>query len=59
LESIPNIFNSDVESFIEWKVRLSSMINVDPKCILIIGGANIGFSLNQIKILINLQSPVT
>ena len=49
LESTPQIFKKDFEAFLQWKRVLSEKIKVDSKCIVIIGGANIGFSLNPSK----------
>ena len=50
LERIPFIFNNDLESYINWKERLSTLIGVDSKAIVLIGSSSIGYSLNPTKI---------
>lgn len=46
IERIPFIFNDDIEDYIDWKERLSTLIGVDSKAITFVGSACVGFSLN-------------
>jgi hypothetical protein len=49
LEPCPHIFRDDYLSYLQWKITLGEIINVDPKDIVIIGSAGLGFSLNPYK----------
>lgn len=49
LERIPFLFNQDWDSYRDWKRHLSSLIDVDPKNICIVGSAAIGISINPHK----------
>jgi len=49
LERIPNLFSNDLEMYIDWKEKLSSLIKVDGKAISVTGGAAVGYSLNPDK----------
>ncbi len=46
IERIPFIFNNDLDSYIDWKERLSTLIGVDSKAIVFTGSSSVGFSLN-------------
>lgn len=49
LERIPYVFNSNNEQYIEWKEKLSKLIGVDSKAIVLTGSASVGYSLNPEK----------
>jgi len=49
IERIPHIFNNDLENYIDWKERLSTLIGVDSKAIVFTGSSAVGFSLNPKK----------
>ena len=49
IERIPFIFNNDLEAYIDWKERLSTLIGVDSKAIVFTGSSSVGFSLNPRK----------
>lgn len=49
IERIPHIFNNDLESYIDWKERLSTLIGVDSKAIVLTGSSSVGYSLNPKK----------
>lgn len=49
IERIPHIFNNDLENYIDWKERLSTLIGVDSKAIVFTGSSTVGFSLNPKK----------
>lgn len=53
LEATPSIFGKNNDQFYDWKKTVSAQIKVDSKCIVIVGGASIGFSLNPRKNLKN------
>jgi hypothetical protein len=46
IERIPFIFNDNLEDYIDWKERLSTLIEVDSKAITFVGSSCVGFSLN-------------
>lgn len=48
-ERIPFLFNNDLEKYIIWKEKLSSLIGVDSKAITLSGSAAVGISLNPDK----------
>jgi hypothetical protein len=48
-ESVPHVFGSDMDRYIEWKTQLGALIDVDPRAITIIGSAGVGVSLNPFK----------
>lgn len=48
-ESLPYIFQGDVDSYIRWKAELGEQIEVDPRAIAITGSAGVGVSLNPAK----------
>ncbi|UUZ92355.1 hypothetical protein LJK87_44405 [Paenibacillus sp. P25] len=45
----PYIFEDDILECIEWKEKLSSVIGIDSRSIVITGSAGVGFSLNPSK----------
>jgi len=45
----PYFFQNDHLAYIQWKNRLASKLGVDPYSIIVVGSANIGFSLNPEK----------
>ncbi len=45
----PHFFQKDHLAYIQWKNRLASKLGVDPYSIIVVGSANIGFSLNPEK----------
>jgi hypothetical protein len=49
LEPCPYIFRDDYLFYLRWKTVLGKTINVDPKDIVVIGTAGLGFSLNPYK----------
>lgn len=49
LERIPFLFDNKLEEYIDWKERLSNLIDVDGKAIAITGSAAVGYSLNPDK----------
>jgi hypothetical protein len=49
VERIPFLFNSDLDAYIDWKEKLSLLIGVDSKSIVVIGSAAVGISLNPDK----------
>ena len=49
IERIPYIFNDNLENYIDWKERLSTLIGVDSKAIVFTGSSSVGFSLNPKK----------
>lgn len=49
IERIPHIFNNNLENYIDWKERLSTLIGVDSKAIVFTGSSSVGFSLNPKK----------
>ncbi|AMP98256.1 hypothetical protein AY601_1338 [Pedobacter cryoconitis] len=49
LERIPFIFNDDLDLYINWKERLSKLIGVDSRAIVITGSSSVGYSLNPVK----------
>lgn len=48
-DSIPFIFDNDLEAWIAWKSAFGARIDVDPRDIVITGSAGIGYSLNPYK----------
>lgn len=46
IERIPFIFDNNLETYIDWKERLSTLIGVDSKAIVLTGSASVGYSLN-------------
>ena len=49
LNRIPIIFNSETETFIQWKEELSKLIQVDSQAILFTGSSCNGFSFSPYK----------
>ena len=49
IERVPFIFKDDLESYIDWKERLSLLIGVDSKAIVLTGSASAGYSLDPDK----------
>lgn len=49
IERVPYIFRDDLESYIIWKEKLSSLIGVDSKAIVFTGSSSVGFSLSPKK----------
>ena len=49
MECTPIIFNEDKKMFYDWKHKLATEIQVDPRDIIITGSASIGCSLNPNK----------
>jgi len=49
IERIPFIFENDLHTYITWKEKLSSLIGVDSKAIVLTGSSSVGFSLNPEK----------
>ena len=49
IERIPHIFDNNLENYIDWKERLSTLIGVDSKAIVFTGTSCVGFSLNPKK----------
>lgn len=49
IEGIPFIFNDDLDSYIQWKNKLSELIGVDSKSIVFTGTSSVGYSLNPYK----------
>lgn len=49
LDSTPHIFSTDPVECIMWKEKLSSLIGIDSRSIVISGSAGVGFSLNPNK----------
>jgi hypothetical protein len=48
-DCIPVLFGNDRNSFLEWKTRLATLIEVDPACVIVVGSAALGVSLNPKK----------
>lgn len=48
-EAVPFAFGNDLTGWIEWKSLLGSLIDVDPRNIVMTGSAAVGFSLNPDK----------
>jgi hypothetical protein len=48
-ESIPYLFDQNIEIWIEWKTMLGRLIEVDPRDIVLTGSSAVGFSLNPTK----------
>ncbi len=48
-ESVPHVFEEDMDKYIAWKSELGNRIEVDPRAITIIGSAGAGISLNPGK----------
>lgn len=48
-ERIPYIFNDDLIAYIKWKEKLSKLIKVDSKAIVLTGSSAVGISLNPHK----------
>lgn len=49
IDSIPHVFNGSLDSFINWKHRVSSLLNVDPSNITVVGSGASGISFNPNK----------
>ncbi|MFX1708820.1 hypothetical protein PV783_32945 [Chitinophaga sp. CC14] len=49
IERIPFVFNNDLSAYIDWKERLSTLIQVDSKAFVFTGSSSVGFSLNPFK----------
>jgi len=49
VERVPFVFNKDLDAYIDWKERLSLLIEVDSKSIVLTGSSAVGFSLNPEK----------
>lgn len=48
-EGVPYAFEGNITAWIEWKTKLASALQVDPREIVLIGSAALGFSLNPTK----------
>ncbi|MCR6639852.1 MAG: hypothetical protein NVV82_12955 [Sporocytophaga sp.] len=49
IERVPLIFGDNLDDYISWKEKLSQLIQVDSKSIVIIGSSSVGYSLNPDK----------
>lgn len=49
IERIPHVFGGDLENYIDWKEKLSLLIGVDSKAIVLTGSSAAGISLNPEK----------
>lgn len=49
IERIPFVFDNNLESYIDWKERLSTLIRVDSKAIVFTGSSSAGYSFNPAK----------
>lgn len=49
IERIPYLFNNELEAYINWKEKLSSLIGVDSKSIVFTGSSAVGLSLSPDK----------
>lgn len=49
IERIPHVFNDNFIEYINWKDRLSQLIGVDSKALVLTGSACVGYSLNPSK----------
>lgn len=49
VEKIPHIFNGDYEKFLQTKIKLSNLLNVDSCSIIFVGSSCTGFSLSPYK----------
>jgi hypothetical protein len=52
-DCVPHVFGGDRTLFVAWKRTLSDAVDVDPACLIVVGGAAVGNSLNPGK---NLKS---
>jgi hypothetical protein len=48
-DCIPHVFGQDRSTYVAWKRKLGSAIDVDPACLTIVGSAALGCSLNPNK----------
>lgn len=48
-DSVPHVFGGDRGAYIGWKRALGAGIDVDPACLMLIGSAAVGCSLNPSK----------
>ncbi len=48
-DCVPFVFGQDRKAYIAWRRILAGKIEVDPACILIVGSAAVGWSLNPAK----------
>jgi hypothetical protein len=49
LRRSPFVFQDNEEEYFSWRAKLSSLIDVDPSCIMLVGSSAVGFSLNPHK----------
>ncbi|PDT13750.1 hypothetical protein CO670_26825 [Rhizobium sp. J15] len=49
LDRLPHLFREDWHLYRQWKRKLASLIQVDPRNISVVGSACTGFSLNPLK----------
>jgi hypothetical protein len=49
LRRSPIVFQGNEEEYFSWRTKLSSLIDVDPSCIMLVGSSAVGFSLNPYK----------
>lgn len=50
LEATPVLFGTDHELYWRWKHRLGKTFQLDPKCLVLVGSAALGFSMNPNKL---------
>ncbi len=48
-ERVPYVFKTDSDAHIEWKHKLGTLLDVDPRDIIVVGSAACGASLNPAK----------
>ncbi len=48
-ESVPHLFQGDARAYLDWRMKLASALEIDPRDMLIIGSAAVGVSLSPQK----------